>query len=174
MNWKVVLKELDKTEERVIFALMSVSLSILFIQVVTRYLFAYSFSWGEQLVRVFFVWVTMMGISLCGKYGMHITIDALNLVLPKKVIRVNDIIANIVTILIGLFLSFLIFQLIKMQVANSQMFSTMPWLPVWTMYVAGALGMAGLAVRTAVHSLWPLLTGRPPVYANVDDGSGEV
>lgn len=173
MNWKVVLKELDKTEERIIFVLMSASVSILFIQVITRYLFAYSFPWGEQLARIFFVWVTMVGISMCGKYGMHITIDVLKMVLPEKVARVNDIIAGLITVFIGLFLSYLIFQLIKMQVAKSQMFSTMPWLPVWTMYVAGALGMAGLAVRTTVHSLWPLLTKRRPCAA-LDDGPGEV
>ena len=174
MNWKAVLKELDKTEERIIFALMAASVTILFIQVITRYLFAYSFSWGEQLVRIFFVWVTMMGISLCGKYGMHITIDALNLVLPAKVLRISDLIAGALTVFIGFFLSFLIFKLIKMQINNSQMFSTMPWLPVWTMYIAGALGMAGLAIRTAIYSLWPLLTKKRTAYAILSDGEGEV
>lgn len=174
MNLKTILRELDKTEERVIFVLMSAALIISFTQVVTRYFFAYSFSWGEQLVRIFFVWVTLMGISLCGKYGMHISIDVIKMFLPKTVIKIIDIIASIITVFLGFFLSYLIFKIVRAQIAHPQTFTSMPWLPAWTMYIAGVLGMFGLAARTAIYGLWPLLTNRQPYAGHENDGSGTV
>lgn len=172
MNWNSFLKQLDQTEERIIFGLMSASLAILFIQVITRYFFSYSFSWAEQLVRIFFVWVTLMGISLAGKYGMHISIDVTKLFLPNAVIRVIDIVAGLVTIFLGLFLAYLIAKIVGAQIRHPQAFPSMPWLPAWTMYLAGVIGMAGLAIRTAVYGVWPLIKNKPPLAGDPDKGVG--
>ena len=161
MNWKSVLRQLDKTEERVIFGLMTISLVLLFIQIITRYIFAYSFTWAEQAVRIFFVWVTLMGISLAGKYAMHICIDVTQLFLPKTVIRYMNILSSVITIFMGCMLAFLIFRIVCAQFEHPQYFASIPWLPAWTMYLAGILGMLGLAVRTAVHILYPLLKKQP-------------
>ena len=169
MNWKPILHQLDKTEERIIFTLMSASLAILFVQVVSRYLFAYSFSWAEQLVRIFFVWVTLMGISLAGKYSMHICIDVTQLFLPGRVIRVINIVAGIITIFLGLFLAWLIAKIVGAQIQHPQYFPSITWLPAWSMYLAGVLGMLGLAIRTAVYGLWPLIKN---VSAPRADGPG--
>jgi len=159
MNWKSILRQLDKTEERIIFVLMSLSLVLLFTQVVTRYVFSYSFTWAEQLVRIFFVWVTLMGISLAAKYGRHICIDVTQMFLPKAVIRVMDIVAGLFTIFMGCLLAYLIYRIVASQIAHPQYFSTMLWLPVWTMYLAGILGMLGLTIRTAIYGVWPLIKG---------------
>lgn len=32
-------------------------------------------------------------------------------------------------------------------IQRRQVFSSMPWMPVWVMYLAGCLGMAGLSIR---------------------------
>ena len=161
MNWKSVLRQLDKTEERIIFALMSISLIVLFTQIITRYFFSYSFTWAEQLVRIFFVWVTLMGISLAGKYGMHICIDVTQLFLPKSVIRFINIVAGIITIFMGLLLAFLITRIVGAQIEHPQYFASIPWLPAWAMYLAGIIGMLGLAVRTAIYGVWPLIKAQP-------------
>jgi len=162
MNLKSILRQLDKTEERIIFVLMVASLVILFVQVVLRYTLSYSFTWAEELVRIFFVWVTLMGISLACKYSMHICIDVTQLFLPKSLIRYIDIVAAIITIFLGGLLAYLIFRIVGRQIEHPQYFATMPWFPVWGMYLAGVLGMLGLAIRTAVHGLLPLIrsTGR--------------
>ena len=160
MNWKSFLRKLDKTEEYIIFVLMFASLAVMFVQVVTRYLFSYSFTWAEELVRIFFVWVTLMGISLACKYGMHICIDVTQLFLPKSLIRYLNIVAAIITVGMGLLLAWLIIKIVGHQMKYPQYFATMPWLPVWTMYLAGVLGMLGLAIRTVVFGLVPLLKNK--------------
>ena len=133
MNWKFFLRQLDKTEERVISVLMAASLAIMFVQVFTRYFFSYSFTWAEELVRIFFVWVTLMGISLAGKYSMHICIDVTQLFLPKSLIRYINIVAAIITILMGFLLAYLITRIVGRQIEHPQYFSTMTSLPVWAM-----------------------------------------
>ncbi len=157
MNWKQILHQLDKTEERVIFVLMSAALAILFIQVFSRYVLAYSFAWAEQLVRIFFVWVTFMGISLASKHSMHICIDVTQLFLPDSVTRIINIVAGLFTIFLSIVLAWLISRIMAAQVEHPQYFSSIPWLPAWSMYLAGVLGMLGLAIRTAIYGVWPLI-----------------
>ncbi len=159
MNWKSILRKLDKTEEYIICILMIASLAIMFVQVFSRYLLSYSFTWAEELVRIFFVWVTLMGISLCCKYGMHICIDVTQLFLPKYIIRYLNIAAAIITMFLGLLMMYLIVNIVGRQIQHPQYFSTMTWFPVWGMYLSGVLGMLGLTIRTAVYGLWPLISG---------------
>lgn len=58
---------------------------IMFVNVVTRYIFGFSFSWGDEAVRYFNLVAAFMGISACFKSNTHISIDVVveNLV-PEK------------------------------------------------------------------------------------------
>jgi C4-dicarboxylate transporter DctQ subunit len=48
-----------------------------FVQVITRYLFNYSFSWFEELGRYLGVFVAFLGASIGVKTGSHFTMDLL-------------------------------------------------------------------------------------------------
>jgi TRAP-type C4-dicarboxylate transport system permease small subunit len=51
-----------------------------------------------------------------------------------------------------------IFTLVLQQIEKWQTFSSMTWLPVWTMYISGVIGMIGIAVRTLEFGLLPALS----------------
>lgn len=48
-----------------------------FVQVVSRYLFHYSFTWMEELARYLGVFIAFLGASLGVKYGGHFSMDLL-------------------------------------------------------------------------------------------------
>lgn len=143
-----LLYHLDMWEEYILFLFMLVMLVVLAVQVFTRYVLSFSFSWAEQLARVGFVWLTMAGISLAAKKGMHMKVDFLPQIVPKNAARLICVFSDAFVVLFGLYMGGLILKTVMLQMKLNQVFSSIPWLPVWTMYIAGVLGMFGLSIRT--------------------------
>ncbi len=56
---------------------MLVMLTIIFIQVITRYLFGFSFEWSEELARFLFVWVVFLGSALIMGEDGHLAVELL-------------------------------------------------------------------------------------------------
>ncbi len=65
-------------------ALMVAITAVVFLQVVSRYVFNYPFDWPEELARYLFVWVALLGAALALRRGAHFSIDALLKRLPAK------------------------------------------------------------------------------------------
>lgn len=145
---KSIFCYLDYWEEFLLFIIMIFMLIILTLQVFCRYLLSFSFSWAEQGARIGFVWLTMVGISLAAKKGMHLKVDLLTQTLPGPLPKMLETFSDIFTIIFGLYMGWLIFRTVMMQIQLNQVFSAIPWLPTWTMYLAGVVGMLGLSGRT--------------------------
>jgi TRAP-type transport system small permease protein len=65
-------------------ALMVAITAVVFLQVVSRYVFSYPFDWPEEMARYLFVWVALLGAALALKRGAHFSIDALVKRFPAK------------------------------------------------------------------------------------------
>ncbi len=81
-----VSKKLDTVlthiEEWTLFAIVMVTLSALFANVVLRYGFNYTLAWSEELGRIAMIYTTFVGTSLSIKRGAVIRIDALVQIVP--------------------------------------------------------------------------------------------
>ncbi len=72
---KRLLAALNRLEEGVL-ALGLLGLALMaFGEVVSRYLFNYSFTWFEEFSRYFALFLTFLGASLGVKYGLHFSMD---------------------------------------------------------------------------------------------------
>ena|SRR5690625_3904699 len=146
-----------KVEEYIIIVLFSLMILILGCQITLRYLFSFTFSWAEQLVRIMFVWITFAGISLAATKGMHLRVSIIKSIIPdkwaKKVVLIGDTIAIIFSLLISYHII-----LATIDIINKKQKLPILWdLPMWVMYVPGFLGMIGLSVRLIQYSVWPYL-----------------
>ena len=82
---KKVLHWLDENVEQYLcVVLLGVFTTILFIQVVMRYVFNNSLSWSEELARYLFIWLCFIGVSFGAKQMKHLKIDVFISVFPKK------------------------------------------------------------------------------------------
>ncbi|HKL67307.1 MAG TPA: TRAP transporter small permease [Bacteroidales bacterium] len=149
---------LNHLEEYILAFLMTIMVTVLAVQVFSRYVLSFSFSWAEQFARICFVWLTMVGISLAAREKMHLKIELLQNILPPKWISKVNFFSSIYTAVFSLFLGYLIIKIVYMQFALSQTFASITWLPVWVMYAAGIFGMFGLAIRTFQVSIFPLIS----------------
>src|SRR5512137_798532 len=67
--------------------LMTAITTVVFLQVFTRYVLAYPWGWPEELARILFVWVALLGAALAFRRAGHFSIDALAPVLPAQLRR---------------------------------------------------------------------------------------
>lgn len=139
----------NNIERYLLLVLMLVTTTILFVNIIFRYCFSYSFSWAEQAARYLIVWASFVGISWAGSLDVHMKVTALSLVLKKHPERFEYVmvIGDIITVVFAVFMAYqigLVTNTIRMQ---GQYLVTIPWVPKWTQYLAGCVGMLGLAVR---------------------------
>jgi TRAP-type C4-dicarboxylate transport system permease small subunit len=76
-------------------ALMVAITAVVFLQVVSRYVFSYPFDWPEEMARYLFVWVALLGAALALKRGAHFSIDALVKRLPAGWRRIVPLMIHI-------------------------------------------------------------------------------
>lgn len=72
-----LFKFLRKTLYGISVAAMIVMLAIIFMQVITRYVFGFSFEWSEELARFLFVWVVFLGSALIMGEEGHLAVELL-------------------------------------------------------------------------------------------------
>jgi TRAP-type C4-dicarboxylate transport system permease small subunit len=67
-----------KIQIRVSFVLFVSLTLVVFLQVVSRYVFHNPFIWSEEVARFLFFWVVLMGSSISVKNNKHFVIDVLD------------------------------------------------------------------------------------------------
>ncbi len=76
---------LGKIEE-IIAGIFMVLMSVCTVgNVIARYVFNSPFAWAEEFARYAFVWVVFLGAVACTKQKRHIIIDAVIVVLPRRI-----------------------------------------------------------------------------------------
>ena len=143
-----VKKFLDNIEKYIIYVVLTVLVTLMFGQVVARYVFGLAWGWMEQLTRLLFVYVTFAGMSYACRKSEHLRVSFLAEFLPGKYSR--TILFLIGDILMAVVSAYLCYQ-------QKQVFSGATFIPVWVMYLAGVLGMGGMAIRTLQFGIIPAL-----------------
>ena len=92
-----------KVEEYFLVGSMVVSVCVVFLQVVMRYVFQNSLTWSEELARYIFLWQCWIGASFAVKKGSHIRVE----ILPNKFAGKKKVIFEVIITLI--WFSFTIF-----------------------------------------------------------------
>lgn len=71
--------------------LMFLMVTIIFSQVVARYIFHHSLYWSEEIGRYLFIWITFIGAALALREKAHVAIDSFVKMMPvflQKVVRI--------------------------------------------------------------------------------------
>lgn len=78
------LKHLDRAEEYLACGLMTVLFLMLTCQIVFRFGFSIGFSWLEELSRIVFVWIIMLGAVVGMRRHLHIRVELGLTLLPAR------------------------------------------------------------------------------------------
>ncbi len=121
-----MLKYLNKALYGISVSAMMVMLALIFLQVITRYLFNHTFEWSEELARFLFVWVVFLGSALIMGESGHLAVQ----LLPNKFAgtMVGNIMALFINICSYAFILLLLIQGSKM--TSVMTFQTAPGLGI--------------------------------------------
>ncbi|WP_299968383.1 TRAP transporter small permease [uncultured Roseobacter sp.] len=81
-------------EEVVCCLALSIVATVVFLQVIMRYVFATALQWSEEVAAMGMVWAVYMGASLCVRERFHIRIMAGIMAFPRKITLVFVLIAD--------------------------------------------------------------------------------
>lgn len=139
----------NQIEKYMIVSMFLVMTVIIALNVVTRFVFNFTLSLGEQLARLLLVWTSFAGISWAGMINAHMRVTALSLAFKKnpKIFEIIYLLGDIVAVIYGFYLSWQIFGVMILVKNQGQVLSALPLVPKWIMYLAGVLGMAGMSIR---------------------------
>ena len=61
----------------IIFAMMAVMATLVFVNVVTRYVFNFSIIWAEEVSQYLMIWIAYLGAGLALREGRHVAVEML-------------------------------------------------------------------------------------------------
>lgn len=99
-----LLSLIDNIIGNVIFVVYALMISIIFIQVILRYVFDYPIMWAEQISRFFFLWLMYLACSFSVLYKRNIKVDYLTQYLPKNLRLFLETVVDIVLLLFLIFI----------------------------------------------------------------------
>jgi len=136
---------LKSFEEKSLFVLVVVILALIFINVVLRYAFNKTLTWGEELSRFLFVSVTYIGAAAGVRRKGHIIVDLLMVVFPKT----RWFLMLLAHVLAFAFSSLILVSSIQYAhfLRNVEQISTGLEIPMWLPYIGVILGSLLMCFR---------------------------
>ncbi len=135
-----LFKFLRKTLYGISVAAMIVMLAVIFMQVITRYIFGFSFEWSEELARFLFVWVVFLGSALIMGEEGHLAVELLPRIL--KGTKPGFLLNLFINACGYVFIFILIVQGWKM--TETMTFQTAPGLGISMSYVYAIMPLSGV------------------------------
>lgn len=143
---KKILERYDKAEEYILIGSLVLTVVIIFIQVVMRYVFNASLSWSEELTRYIFIWQIWLGASIGLRDKKHIKVEIMEMFISPKSKSVLDLLADLIWMAANIYLIYSGTLLVKALIKNHSV-STALQLPLWIVYLALPFSSVALVVR---------------------------
>ena len=78
---------LVRANQWLVIALMATMATLVFANVVSRYVFNHSIIWVEELTQYQMIWITWLGAGLALREGRHVAVDVFEAVMPPALRR---------------------------------------------------------------------------------------
>ncbi|MFA6507446.1 MAG: TRAP transporter small permease [Treponemataceae bacterium] len=129
------------------FCFLAASL-IAFAQVISRYVFNASLTWGEEALRYLFIWMFFLAAAACTKEKLHVNLELLVDVFPAQV---KKIVLTVMDCLVLLFLSFLVVYGFLFSYENLGQLSAALEIPIGAVNSAIPVGSALMIMYLSRH-----------------------
>lgn len=80
-----------RANQWLVIALMATMATLVFVNVVSRYMFNHSIIWVEELTQYQMIWITWLGAGLALREGRHVAVDVFEAMMPpglRRAVRV--------------------------------------------------------------------------------------
>jgi TRAP-type C4-dicarboxylate transport system permease small subunit len=149
--WGRTDEVIDRVEQALITILLSLMITIAFLQIVLRNIFATGVAWADPFVRNLVLWVGFVGAAIATREGRHITIDVLPHWVPQQV---KAIIGIIIQLFAAFICGLLTFAAVKF-VRNESLMGSITFLgiPAWIPQLILPITFGIMAIRFCLLAL---------------------
>ena len=144
---KKILKNLDAYFAGFMFA---ITLTVVVVNVFTRYFANYIIPWGEEVATTCFVYTTFVGAAWCLRTHQHVGVDLLVDKLPAGARKIVHILTDLIILVTNGYITWLSYQFVV-----SSSVKTMPILKISSVWLNSAL-ILGFGLMT-IYSLMNLV-----------------
>ena len=144
---KKILKNLDAYFAGFMFA---ITLTVVVVNVFTRYFANYIIPWGEEVATTCFVYTTFVGAAWCLRTHQHVGVDLLVDKLPAGARKAVHILTDLIILVTNGYITWLSYQFVV-----SSSVKTMPILKISSVWLNSAL-ILGFGLMT-IYSLMNLV-----------------
>ncbi len=103
---------LDNIESYICRVFLALFVTLLFAQIISREIFAYSIPWGEELATYMFVWFAYFGASHAAKMGAHNRVTFQFKIFPKIVATISEAFADLIWLAFNLYFVYLSYDFV--------------------------------------------------------------
>ena len=147
------LKKIDQYADKLIIAVFMLTMCVLiFIQVISRYVFGDSITWTEEASRYMFIWLVYLSVGIGFRDNKHISIDVVIDLLPKMA---QKILKQFVYLLILGFSILFVWEgyILVLQMEMFGQTSANIQLPMWWVYASLPVGFVLACIRLVQASI---------------------
>lgn len=127
-----------------VIGLMGSMAALVFLNVVTRYLFNNSIIWVEELTQYEMIWVAYLGAGLALREGRHVAVDTLQDLLPAALRRY---LRTLLALAMALFLALLVVLGAQIVAFTWNQETPVLGMPTGLPYLAVPIGAAGMLLH---------------------------
>lgn len=137
---------MNNIESYICRTLLAIFVCLLFLQVVVRTLFDFSFSWVEELSIYMFVWFVFFGASYAAKMGAHNRVTFQFKFLPPRAIKFIEAFADLFWICFNVYFVYLAIDFIFNKMNKFQSSQTMGFHLSWV-YIVLPIAFTLMTIR---------------------------
>ena len=142
-----VIRWIDKNLEEALMVLLLFGIAaVMILQVVSRYVFNYSMSWSDELVRYFLVWSCFLSVSFCVKNRISIKIESVLHALPERIRPWLRAVRHLIVLIFCIVMIPFAVTYIRQAVASGATSAAMQ-IPMYYIQSAPLVGFVLLAIR---------------------------
>lgn len=105
-------------------------------------------AWSEQVVLTLMVYMAVLSATLAIRKGSHIRLTAFDRRLPKRLVKVLDIVSDSLVLVLGIVMLIYGWKVCTSPLATFGRYESMPWLSRFWMYFPIPMAGAGMIIFT--------------------------
>lgn len=159
-GWLSHLDRISKVAENTLLLVVLASMiGIAVWQIFARNVFSSGFYWADEYLRLAVLWVALIGSIAAARDHRHLRIDLLSRLLPPKITRWTDFIADLTTVIVCAVLAWYSLEFVLESLEYEDLAFSL--LPLWWFQSILPVGFLLISLRYAIWAAKRLTTVSP-------------
>jgi len=146
------LRAIGLVEDTVITLMLLSMVMLVLVQIVLRNFYATGITGGAEMVRHLVLWVAFIGAGIAARERKHIKIDIAQRMLPRRLRRLSEVVADLFTVAVGGILLYASVQFVWSDYGSGTIIPFFDLsIPIWTLELVIPIGYSAVTLRYALY-----------------------